>query len=153
MNFFICPKYIFYRTVYFVVSSRMYVIERIFELYGLWITLKWQLIFVLGVSRWLWINYFLLMNNWTVFYMYQPRLGKWIEHVNEFTFMQRICVRFTLFKRAWGWWTISLIHIKEKHEKPSLSRKVRKYKRKKIREKENWSFWKECSLRIRFIYI
>ena len=28
-------EYIFYRTVYCVVSSRMYVIERIFELYGL----------------------------------------------------------------------------------------------------------------------
>ena len=31
-----------------------------------------------------------------------------------------------------SWWTISLIHIKEKHERPSLSRKVRKYKRKKL---------------------
>ena len=42
---------------------------------------------------------FLPLNNGTILYTYQRPLGKWITHVNKFTFTQRSSVRFTLFQR------------------------------------------------------
>ena len=45
---------------------------------------------------------FLPLNNGTILYTYQRRLGKWIPHVNRFTFTQRSSVRFTLFQRTWS---------------------------------------------------
>ena len=110
--FFMYLKYIFWRSVYCVVSSRIHVIEGMFELKGLWIAQNWELIFVSGVPRWLCLNFFffLLVNNGTIFYMYQPRIGQWIKHANKFTFLQRKSVRLTLFKRTW-----SLVSVDEQY--------------------------------------
>ena len=54
-------------------------------------------------------------------------------------------LREEVLKTSISWWTISFIYIKGKHENLSLTQ-VRKYRKTKVREKENWSIEKDAHL-------